>query len=203
MEFEGTISKLYRLAERITLVLYINLLWVIFSLVGLGLFGLFPSTAAMFGVVRKWMLGEKDLPIFKTFWSIYKSVFIQTNLLGYTLLIIGAVLYVDLRFFQTSEGPIFQALSFLFLFLLLIFFTVVLYIFPVFVHFNFKTLEYIKYSFILTIGKPIQTLLMIVGSILVLTLLWVIPILTLYFGGSILCFVLTWIAIKSFPKEDI
>jgi len=201
--FEGLIWKIYRIAEAITRILYINLLWVAFSLLGVIVLGLFPATAAMFSVVRKGMLGEKDIPIFKTFWQYYKSEFIQSNLLGYALVVIGAVLYIDLRFFQKSDGIITLGLSYLFLFLLLVYFTVVLYIFPVFVHYQFKTLEYIKYALIMAIGRPFQTLFMIVGCLLVLTLLRMVPMLILYFGGSLLCYVLMWISIKSFPKEEI
>ncbi len=203
MGFEGLIWKLYKAAEAITRILYINLLWVAFSLLGAIVLGVFPATAAMFSVVRKWMLGETDIPIFKTFWQHYKSEFVQTNLLGFAMVLIGAVLYIDLRFFQSSEGMITLVLSYLFLFLLLVFFTIALYIFPVFVHYQFKTLEYIKYALIMAIGRPIQTILMIIGSLLVLTLLRMVPILTLYFGASLLCYVLMWISIKSFPKEEI
>ncbi|WP_449538158.1 YesL family protein [Ferdinandcohnia sp. Marseille-Q9671] len=202
MSFEGLIWKVYRIAEVITRVLYINVLWVAFSLVGVLLLGFFPATAAMFSVVRKWMLGEKDVPIFKTFWQNYKTEFIQSNVIGYVLVLIGALLYLDLRFFQSSEGVITQLLSFLFLFLFLLYFIVLLYIFPIFVHYQFKTLEYIKYALIMAIGRPLQTLMMVTGSLLVLTLLRMVPILTIYFGGSILCYVLMWISIKSFPKEE-
>ncbi|MEK5444962.1 YesL family protein [Fredinandcohnia sp. FSL W7-1320] len=201
--YEGLIWKIYRIAESIARILYINLLWVAFSLLGVIVLGFFPATAAMFSVVRKSMLGEKDIPIFKTFWQYYKTEFIQSNLLGLALVLIGAVLYVDLRFFQSSDSIITLALSYLFLFLLLVYFAVVLYIFPVFVHYQFKTLEYIKYALIMAVGRPFQTLFMIVGCLLVLTLLRMVPMLMLYFGGSLLCYVLMWKSIKSFPKEEI
>lgn len=202
MSFEGMIWKVYRIAEVITRILFINILWIVFSLMGLLLLGFFPATAAMFSVVRKWILGEKDIPIFKTFWQNYKTGFIQTNLLGFALVLIGSILYIDLRFFQSAEGSITKLLSFLFLFLLLLYFIVLLYIFPIYVHYQFKTLEYIKYALIMAIGRPLQSLMMVLGSVLILILLRMIPILTLYFGGSVLGYVLMWISMKSFSLEE-
>lgn len=202
MVFEGLIWKLYKIAEVIAKIVYLNLLWVVFSLLGVVALGLFPATAAMFSVIRKWLIGENDIPIFKTFLEHYKSEFVQTNLLGYAMILLGAVLYIDLRFFQSSGGIITLVLSYFFLFLLLVYFVVLLYIFPVFVHYQFKTFEYIKYALILAVGRPFQTIFMIVGSLLVLTLLRMVPILIIYIGGSLLCYVLMRISIKSFPKEE-
>ena len=110
---------------------------------------------------------------------------------------------MDLRFSQSSQLFVFQSISFLFLFLLFIYFAVCLYIFPVFVHFNFKTVEYIKYSFAITIGKPLVTIQMIVGCAIVLILLNYLPILVLFIGGGLMSYILMWIAAKSFPKLKI
>ncbi len=63
----GFIDGYYRFAVWVTKFAYLNLLWIAFSLLGLGLFGLFPATAAMFAVVRKWINGEKDIPVFHVF----------------------------------------------------------------------------------------------------------------------------------------
>ncbi|MEH7253744.1 DUF624 domain-containing protein, partial [Neobacillus niacini] len=57
-------------------VAYLNVLWISFTLVGLGLFGLFPSTGAMYTIVQKWLRKEPVEKIFHTFWNIYKKEFI-------------------------------------------------------------------------------------------------------------------------------
>src|SRR5699024_6657232 len=141
--------------------------WIIFSLLGLVIFGFFPATMSMFTIARNWTLGRTDIPIFKTFLQSFRLNFVQINVIGYCLVFIGCLLYVDLRFFQMSQHLILSLMSFFILFALLIYFIVLLYIFPVFVHFKFKLFEYIKHSIIITVGKPLQSIMMIVGSYLV------------------------------------
>ncbi|WP_084028990.1 YesL family protein [Bacillus sp. J33] len=58
---------------------YLNLLWIAFSLLGIVLFGFFPATAAMFSVVRKWIMGETDVRVFKEFWQTYRKEFWKAN----------------------------------------------------------------------------------------------------------------------------
>ncbi len=184
-------------------IIYLNVLWLLFSIFGLVLVGFFPATAAMFSITRKWILGDEELPIFKTFWESFKSNIVEINILGYLLLVIGYLLYVDLRFFQASEQVVISLFSYLIIIALFIFFCVVLYFFPVYVHYQYKTLEYIKYALIVVIGKPIYTIMMIVGSFLVYLIITTIPVLIIFFGGSLLSVVLTWVALKSFPKQEI
>lgn len=201
MLFEGFVWKAYEIMSWITRLIYVNLLWLLFTITGLVVLGFFPATAAMFTVTRKWMLGETDVPLFKTFYKTFKSSFLQINVIGYCLLLLGIFLYVDLRFFQASQQVLVSLLSFLILFALLIYFTILLYLFPVFVHFKFKTLEYIKYSFVIAVGRPLTTIMMIVGSYIIYLIVSVMPVLLLFTSGSLLSVVLMWIAMKSFPQE--
>ncbi|MFD1735443.1 YesL family protein [Bacillus salitolerans] len=202
MGVEGLIRKLYEVAEFVTRLMFINLLWILFILVGFGIAGFFPSTAAMFTVIREWLNGKEDTPLFNMFWGNYKRYFLQANYIGFLLLILGLILYIDLRFFQSSDQLLFQLLSFLFFFLLIVYFATLLYIFPVFVHFDYKTIDYIKHSFIMALGRPLTTLVMIIGSILILIVLYYFHILILFIGGAFMSYVLIWIAQKSFPLDN-
>ena len=200
---EGFVWKIYEASSWVMRLIYLNLLWLFFIIIGLGIFGFFPATAAMFAVTRKWVQGEKEVPLFKTFLESIKSSFIQINVVGYCLIILGLFLYIDLRFFQSSEHILLSFLAFFILFAFLVYFTILLYIFPVFVHFKIGTLSYIKYCFIIAVGRPLQTIMMIVGSFLVYMVFSMVPALLLFFSGSLSSIVLTWVAMKSFPKEEI
>ncbi|WP_158661027.1 YesL family protein [Bacillus kwashiorkori] len=195
--------RIYSVAERITRVLYINLLWVFFTVIGLIVFGLFPATAAMFAVTRKWSQGETDIPIFKTFWQVYKKDFLQTNLLGYFMAIIGVVLYIDLRFFQSSNTLVLKLFSFIMIVLFVVYLASILYIFPVFVHYKLKTLQYMKVSVILAIGRPLQTILMGLVGLFVFALFKAVPILAIYFGGGLFSYCIMKIAIRSFLNDPL
>ena len=45
----------------------LNFLWVVFVIAGGVVLGIMPSTVATFYILRKWVQGNFDIPIFKTF----------------------------------------------------------------------------------------------------------------------------------------
>lgn len=65
-----------------------------------------------------------------------------------------------------------------------------------------KITGYIKHAFILAIGRPVQSLLMVIGLAIVIFLMSLIPGLIPFFGVSLISFILMKIASISFPKEN-
>ena len=200
--FDSIVWKLYDISYWLMKMIYLNILWISFSLIGLLLLGFFPATAGMFAVTRKWILGDREIPVFKTFWKNYKTSFMQTNIIGYTFVLAGLILYFDLKFFRASDHLLLSVLALIIIIALIIYFAVALYIFPVYVHFKFKTLEYIKQSIVVVLGKPLNTIMMIVGSYLLYVIFSMIPGLLVFISGSFISAVLMWIALRSFPKHE-
>src|SRR5699024_11923190 len=97
------VGGFYRLCVWVTRFAYVNVLWFLFTFLGLVFLGAMPSTVAMFAVIRKWVTGVKEVPIFKTFLESYLTEFVKANMLGYILFGIGAQLYIDLKFLSTQE----------------------------------------------------------------------------------------------------
>ncbi|MGM0877560.1 MAG: YesL family protein [Bacillota bacterium] len=181
----------------------LNILWILFTLLGLFVVGIFPATAALFAVMRKLTMESKDISVFKLFWNTFRTEFFKANLLGYIFLFIGFILYVDLRVVQQLDNNILhQALTIALYILIFVYFLTLLYVFPIFVHFNMKTKEYLKHAIILAIARPIQSIFMVIGFIIVLFLLWRIPGLIPVFGVSLISFILMKIASISFPKIE-
>lgn len=79
MDTTGMTGKLYQACQWISRLAYLNLLWLIFISVGLVIFGVAPSTVAMFTIIRKWIQGEREMPIFSTFIEIFKREFWTSN----------------------------------------------------------------------------------------------------------------------------
>lgn len=199
----GFVAGYYRFAVWITRFAYLNLLWVLFSLVGLLFFGVLPATTAMFAVVRKWIDGDRDIPIFKTFWQSYRKEFIKINLLGYGILIVGYLLTIEFQILRSQEHISYIIASFGVVGLFIIYFIILLYIFPIFVHFKLKPLEYIKWAFVIGIGHPFLTLFLfgVIITLVYLTFI-TIPALLFFFGGSISAYILMWGASQTFPKYE-
>jgi uncharacterized membrane protein YesL len=202
MQYTGMIGGLYRICEWVMRLAYVNLLWIGFILVGLVVFGFFPSTAAMFAVVRKWVMGECDTPIFLTFYQAYKKEFLKMNLLGVSLVGVGYILFIDYQFFRAVESYYLQPLSYVFLALLLVFGGILLYVFPVYVHYDLKTFQVVKNALLVAISNPIPTGVMVVGSVIVLWITLSFLSVLFFFSGSALTFVIMWSACRSFTKVE-
>jgi len=97
-------SAIYAILEWITRFAYVNLLWILFIIAGGIIFGVYPSTIAMFGMVRDWLRGNPDLPVFKTFWNYFKREFVKSNILGLFLNLIIVLIVLDLFYIQSNNN---------------------------------------------------------------------------------------------------
>lgn len=190
--YTGAMAGFYKLSNWIMRFAYVNVLWIIFSLVGLIIFGFFPATTAMFNVIRKWVQGHDDLPIFETFWKTYRKKFLKSNLLGLIIFMIGCILYIDMISLRQSVNGFLQFAYYPLLLMILLFFLTLLYVFPVFVYYEAKLLQVIKNAFLIMIMSPLITFMMMVSVVIVFYFLQLLPGLSLFFSGSVLAYVITW-----------
>ncbi|MCJ8009082.1 YesL family protein [Lederbergia wuyishanensis] len=200
MEMNGFLGGLYKLGEWIIRLVYVNILWILFILVGGIALGIMPSTAALFAIMRKWMIGDENLPVFKTYWHSYKKEFTQSNIIGLILGILLLIFYIDYRVILISQGASFQILA-LFLIIILFLFTLMcLYIFPVFVSYELKLVQYFKYSFLFAFASPLSTVFMIIGLFFSCILAIIVPGLIVFLGVSAPAFIIMASANRAFEK---
>lgn len=191
----------YKMSVWVTRFAYLNLLWAFFSIAGLVVLGFMPATIGLFTVVRKWVQGEADIPIWSTFWRAFRLEFFKGNLLGSILFLIGYLLVFELHILQNQTYLAYILASFGVFGLMLIFVIILLYILPVYVHFNLRLLQYVKWSFIIGIAHPILTIVLLMVIFLVnYLMLEILPSLVFIFGGSITAYILTWGVSKAFAK---
>jgi uncharacterized membrane protein YesL len=197
----GMAGIFYKVSEWIARLAYINFLWLAFTMLGLVVFGFFPAYIAMLSVIRKWIMGNSDVPVFRTFLLVYKKEFLKSNGLGFILTAIGYILYVDLSIVKEAPGFInltYYPLSLIFLGFILASF----YSFPIIVHYDTKIHHALKNSFILMVLSPFSTIMMICGSIAVYLLMTTIPGLLPFFSASFLAFTIMWSALLAFSKIE-
>jgi uncharacterized membrane protein YesL len=200
METTGWMGKLDSFCQWITRLAYINLLWLLF--IGLGLFvlGAAPSTIAMFSIIRKWVQGETSFPIFTTFWKTYKKEFRKANILGILLFLTGIVLYMDWRLISSMQGFLSPILTGCLIGVAFLFTVVILYIFPVYVQYEYRTLKYLKIAFLIGVTYPLHTIAMIlaVGCAFFISIFF--NSIGMLFLGSGLAFALMYISNLVFDK---
>lgn len=202
MESNWSSGRLYRFCDSIMKVAYMNLLWFCFSLVGLVIFGLLPATVALFAVVRKWLMNDEELSIFKTFFTTYKKEFFKANIIGIMFLCAGFILYFNYLYVLTHPGSLQLAISIPLVIVSFFYLTTCLYLIPVYVHYDLKGIQFIKHSFYIGMANPIMTGLMFLGCLLLSLLLQFIPGLLPFFFPSLFVIVIMWSGLRSFQKVE-
>lgn len=198
---QGIVSGYYQVSIWICRFVYLNVLWIAFTLLGMIVFGFMPATTAMFAVVRKWVAGEADISIYYTFWKSYKREFVNSNGAGFVLMLIGYLLIMEFRILRSQESIEYFIASYGVVALMIIYGIVLLYFFPIFVHFKLKNFQVVKWSFIIGVVHPILTIFLAVIVCSVLYLLWItVPALVFFVGGSLLAFIISWGTSKAFGK---
>ena len=152
----------------------------------------------MFAVARKTAMGEDDIPVFNTFWRTYQAEFLRSNGLGLVITVIGLILYFDLQFFRQLDNSFGTIISYLLMMIGLLYIILLLYIFPVFVHFDMKLHQYIPLALKIGLIRPATIIFMLVGSLGTYYFVIYFPGLIPLFGISFFVYFNMWLAYKSF-----
>jgi uncharacterized membrane protein YesL len=183
---------------------YLNILWMLFTLMGFVILGVFPATTALFAVIRKLIMEDEDTHIFSLFYSTYKKDFARSNLLGAIISLVGVILIIDIYILMQLEASILNQTISIILFLVFTLYVITtIYIFPIFVHFDLKIFDCFKYAFVLVIGRPLYTILLIACLIIISFVLMWIPGLIPVFGVSLIALLFMKISSISLPKINI
>ncbi|MBO0600707.1 DUF624 domain-containing protein [Sporosarcina sp. E16_3] len=191
-------SKLMRFAEWLTKLLHIQLIWILFCLIGLVIGGIFPATFSMFAIIRKWIIKQDDFPVLKTFMRTYKKVFIKSNILGYGMILLGFSIYYYIQLFS-SISIVLVAVTSMFG---LVYLMTSLFIIPVYVHFNISLPEVIKHAGIIAVSHPLHILLMVLSLIAFWYIMLLLPAMLPFIGFSFLSYVLMFIANTAFTSIE-
>lgn len=190
-------ERLNEMCIRILQLVYVNILWCLFTLLGLVVFGIGPATTAMFSILRQWVRGNTDIPIFPTFWNVYRSSFKETMLIGILYLVVGWILYVDLLYVQSF---MLRALLFVASFFYLV---SICYIFPIIAHYEWKSVFLkLKCSVLFGISYLQYTLFLLIVLAIVYFILFMYPGVLTFFGVSIGSYIIMWSTHQVFTKIE-
>lgn len=151
-------------------------------------FTLFPATAAMFAVARKWVMGESDVALFKTFFRGYKENYKQSMLGGIIYTILLAIMIVDFIVYREQLN----LLSYIFIAFLVLLVVSLFNFFSMLVHYHMKTFQLLKNAVLITIGKPFRSLSTAIMSGAVIYFSTKFTFLIPFFMGSIIAYLAFW-----------
>jgi uncharacterized membrane protein YesL len=172
-------SRFYQALRVLADFFILNLMWVTACL---PILTIFPATAAMFGVCREWVKG-RDTHTIEAYFSLFKRNFKQSLYLELVWSLIGGVLLANYALLEINYDLV-QAMSFgakfpLFVWSvltgLMYLFTSV-HLFPVLVNYDTSSLGVLKISLLLSVSRPLITLLCLLTLAISVVLLWFLPL---------------------------
>ncbi len=115
---KGTGNAIYIVCDWFMRLAIGNLLWMGFTLLGAGVFGIFPASVATLALLKEWMLGRRPSPL-SFFWATYRKSFWSANFvfwIGCGVLALTLFnMYISLHF----QGMLFYLFISSFIFVLL------------------------------------------------------------------------------------
>lgn len=190
-------TRVYRWFEVATDFFLLNLIWLVACV---PVVTIFPSTAAMFGVVRDWSR-EKEGGLVRAFATHFRENFAQSLLVGVLWPLFGVALVLD--FFVANQllpGPEVVMKSLLVLAAVL-YASASVFLFPVMVHYEMGWKALLKNSLLLSIGRLPTTAacLLFVAAVAVLTA--ILPVL-IFITGSVTAYIVYRLCSREFAKLD-
>ncbi|MFK3936983.1 DUF624 domain-containing protein [Alkalihalobacillus sp. NPDC078783] len=181
----------------------LNLLWLGFTLLGLGLFGWAPAAQALYRTIGQAYSakGLTEVPLrvmYHQFKRSYKQEFIRANLMGWGIILTLLLLLVSGRAMILMEAALFPRmilLTILFLFLSVLFFS-----FPLNVYRKESFVQTVRST--LTIGIAnvhyVVVLILVLGVSIILCVLF--PGLILFYGISVPAAIIMKVAAHAFDR---
>lgn len=193
---------LWRLLNWIMILAYLNILWILFSLLGLIVFGVGPATVSVFTLIRSHLNNDYRSSIWRVFRQSFQENFWNAN--KFMLIIVPAVciVYIDfvfLRMLPNSffiDNIVFTCMIVLSLLLIILF----SYLFAVYVHFDLLFFENFKYAILIAGINPLPATLMLIGLFITFIIFLLIPAMSVFYLISLPAFIIQLCAQQSFKK---
>lgn len=188
--------------EWIVRLAYLNILWILYSLIGLGIFGIGPATISLFAVVRKINRDGTDISIWKEFNYTYRSNFLRANGLMLVLIPIYVFIYMNyaiIRILPASflmDNIVFPAV----VILSILIFVLTCYLFAVFVHFELSFWGNFKHAFLVSIVFPLHTVTIVFTVFIFSIIVFLFPAVSIFYLISVPTLIIQMCALKAFGK---
>lgn len=198
----STDGKLFRGMEKAVNIVYLNVLWIIFSI---PLITIGASTTAMFSVMMK-MGRDREGYILKDFWKSFKENFKQATIIWFIIIFVGTLIAADLYYFLAIagwNGANYVGMVFVGLAIILI--LGLIYIFPLQAQFHNKISQTIKNALFLAskhFGWSMLLLLIYLVTVFLVYLFWYVAGWCIIgIGAYIAACIYNRIFVKYIPEE--
>jgi uncharacterized membrane protein YesL len=190
-------TRVYRWLEVATDFFLLNLMWLVACL---PVVTIFPSTAAMFGVVRDWVR-RKEGSLTRTFITRFRENLGQSLLVGAIWTVFGMALFLDFLVANQLSYWAQIVLKSVLVLVSTVYAFCTVYLFPVMVHYETDWKTVIKNSLLISIGRLPTTVVCLMFLVVMVGLTVAVPFLVVI-TGSITAYVVYRLCDRVFRKID-
>lgn len=198
-----TLGKIYNLFESVMFLAYLNLLWLLFTLLGAILFGWAPATAVSYKLLAKHFRGESTRDsLHRVFFEEYKTYFLRANYLGYSSLIVGVFIVFGVLTITTLPRVAFYLVTIFYGAFASLFLVASLYSLPVLVRYETSYFATIKSALFISVAHLHHAFGIIFALVFTVLFFMSFPSIAIFFLFSLPVLIVTWISEKSFSRID-
>ena len=190
-------TKAYQWLESATDFFLLNILWL---LACVPVVTAFPSTAAMFGVVRDWARG-KEAGVFGAFVLRFRQDFRQSLAVGALWTLFGGALFLDFLIANGLPAGPQAVMRFLLVLASILYALASVFLFPVMVHYDTRWTAVPKNALLLAVGRLPITLLCLAMVVAAAALTFFVPLL-LVATPSVVAYAVYRLCDREFRKID-
>lgn len=192
----------YRLLLWVWHFMLVNLLWLGFSLLGLIVFGIFPATMASMEIMRRFIEGEKEFNIVKSFYESFKREFWRANGWGLILGVVFYIIWFNYNYLGTVVGLQHTILSLGWYITVLLFALELLYLFPTYLYSGLKGKLLFKNSLLVALASPLSLISLIISIGMVAYVLYIVPGLIPFGAAPVLSWIVMWNISHAFRRIE-
>jgi uncharacterized membrane protein YesL len=179
----------------------LNLLWIAFTLLGFGIFGAGPATAAAQIEVRKRAAGNA-VPLLREFASAYFRNFVRANALALPVMAIAAALVLNWNYFSGGRGVLAQFMAVGILVGAIFLAGAVCYVFPMYARYELTLPQYLLMSSRFAVRHLAGTVILLFVSAAVLYASSCLPGLVPFFSIGAWLYLTGWLCDRFFAAND-
>lgn len=198
----GTFSaRAYSFFDTLVWIAGLNLLWIAFTLLGFGVFGAGPATAAAQIAVRKRAAGDAA-PLLRGFAPAYFRSFFRANALGLPIMAAAVALVLNWNYFSRGSGILAQLMAAGILVAAIFMAGAVCYVFPMYARYELPLPQYLLMSSRFAVRHLAGTVTLLFVSAAAVYASSCLPGLVPFFSVGAWLYLTGWLCDRFFAAND-
>lgn len=198
---KGFVGNLTIVGEWLYFLLMLQLIWFAGLILGGIVLGIFPATYAVFVIVRN-RLREGDIKISRRFWKVYKTNFLKRQIGGWIWLLIGILIYYDIRLMFAYYNLFGFVVGSFFISILIIYGLCTMLLLPIYSNYELTILNRIRLALIIAVTFPHISVGLSLFTVAIYIIAIKIPTLVMLIGISLVALIYTYLSSFAFQKIE-